>query len=84
MLYEIYYCICDGVDATRQFINIHFLNCSAIDKHFMAYNMHTGEPMMFEMDCKVSNITIFVVISLFNARNSLFLAAQLQEDKEQY
>ena len=50
--FSIYYCICDGGDANRQFINIHFSNCSPIDLHFIGYNMFTEDPMVFLMDCK--------------------------------
>ena len=56
ILFSIYYCICDGGDANRQFIKINFPNCSPIDLHFIGYNMWTEDPMIFQMDCKVIGV----------------------------
>ena len=52
--FSIYHTICDGGDANRQFINIHFNSCHPSDLHFIGYNVWTPEVLMiFMMDCKV-------------------------------
>ncbi len=51
--YSIYYAICDGGESNRQFINMHFTSYSPADMNFIAYNMFTEDPMVFQMDCKV-------------------------------
>ena len=50
---RIYHSICDGGDANRQLIKLHFSNLSPIEAHFAAKNMMTEDPMVFLMDCKV-------------------------------
>jgi hypothetical protein len=52
-LYSIHFLICDGGESNRQFIKIHFDNCSPVDLHFIAYNMLTEDPMVLMMDPKV-------------------------------
>ncbi|KAK3753776.1 hypothetical protein QZH41_014238 [Actinostola sp. cb2023] len=48
--FVIYWCILDGADCNRQFIQIHFRQTSAVEKHFVTYNIHTGNSMVFIMD----------------------------------
>jgi hypothetical protein len=52
--FSIYHTICDGGDANRQFIKIHFNSCHPSELHFIGYNIWTPEVLMiFMMDCKV-------------------------------
>jgi hypothetical protein len=50
---SIYHSICEGGDANRQLIKLHFSSGSPIEAHFAATNMMTEDPMVFLMDCKV-------------------------------
>ena len=50
---SIYHTICDGGDANRELMNIHFPTGNPRDLHFIGYNMLTEDPMIFIMDCKV-------------------------------
>ena len=52
-LFSIHFSICDGGESNRQFIKIHFDNCSPVRLHFHAYNMLTEDSMVLMMDAKV-------------------------------
>ena len=51
---RIYWCILDGAEANRQFIQMHFPEHDPTAKRFVAFNMYTGGPMVFTVDCKVN------------------------------
>ena len=44
--------VLDGADCNRQFIKLHFEEDPAAS-NFATRNLHTGDPMVFIMDCKV-------------------------------
>ncbi|CAH3013837.1 unnamed protein product [Porites evermanni] len=48
----IYWTILDGADVNRKFIQMHFPDYEPVEKKFVAFNMHTGGPMVFMVDCK--------------------------------
>lgn len=50
---SIYWCILDGAEVNRKFIQMHFPDYRPVEKKFVAFNMHTGGPMVFLVDCKV-------------------------------
>ncbi|KAL9967256.1 hypothetical protein ACROYT_G025450 [Oculina patagonica] len=50
--FNIYWTILDGAEVNRKFIKMHFPGYDAVDKKFVAFNMHTGGPMVFMVDCK--------------------------------
>lgn len=43
---------------------MHFPGYDAVDKKFVAFNMHTGGPMVFMVDCKVSNVETNLIVNL--------------------
>ncbi|KAK3705932.1 hypothetical protein QZH41_008519, partial [Actinostola sp. cb2023] len=58
MMYEydfiIYWCILDGAEVNRQFIKLHFQGSDPVANQFTTHNIHTGDPMVFIVDCKQS------------------------------
>lgn len=50
---SIYHSICEGGDANRQLIKLHFASHSPIEAHFAAKNMMTEDLLVFLMDCNV-------------------------------
>ncbi|KAL9978040.1 hypothetical protein ACROYT_G015517 [Oculina patagonica] len=50
--FTIYWCVLDGADCNRQFIQIHFKDKDPVESRFMTTNISTGEPMIFIMDPK--------------------------------
>jgi len=55
MLFSIYWCILDGAECNRKFIKMHFPRDDTAGKNFVAFNIHSGKPMVFIIDCKVIN-----------------------------
>ena len=40
---------------------MHFPGYDAVDQKIVAFNMHTGGPMVFMVDCKVRTADTFVI-----------------------
>lgn len=47
---SIYWTILDGADVNRKFIQMHFPDYEPVEKKFVAFNRHTGGPMVFMLD----------------------------------
>ncbi|KAK3746723.1 hypothetical protein QZH41_018762, partial [Actinostola sp. cb2023] len=50
--FTIYWCILDGAECNRKFIQIHFPDNDPLPHKFVAFNMYSGGPMVFMMDSK--------------------------------
>jgi len=59
--FGVIYCCCDGGQANRSFIQLHFKGKDAVkEKHNTTTNIHTGQPPVFFLDSSVS-LTEFVI-----------------------
>lgn len=77
---EFTWCILDGAECNRKFIKMHFPEYDAADKKFVAFNMHTGGPMVFIVDCKVIRQCLLssLILSRMSASSPLFLKSKGQ------
>lgn len=50
--FEVYWCVLDGADWSRQFVKMHFHDKNPDKQKFAATNIYTGGPMTFIMDPK--------------------------------
>ena len=52
------YCCCDGKEANRSFVKMHFKGKDPEKERFMTLNPFTRKPMVFLLDPSVSNLLI--------------------------
>lgn len=57
--FRVYWCILDGADCNRQFIQMHFKDKDPEESKFVSKNIYTGGPMIFVMDPKVNTLMLF-------------------------
>ena len=53
LFFRVCWCILDGADCNRQFIQMHFKDKDPEESKFVSKNVYTGGPIIFIMDPKV-------------------------------
>ena len=52
------YCCCDGGEANRSFIKMHFKGQDPVEERFTTINPYTRKPMVFLLDPSVSHFVV--------------------------
>ena len=52
--FSVIYCCCDGGQANRSFIQMHFKGKDPVKEKYTTTNIHTGQPLVFFLDSSVS------------------------------